>query len=165
VTEEQKTIDPSWESAKLSIKLSILLSTIYAILGVFIFFLTQGEIKIIPIALVAGSPLIVLVAIFPSIIIGFMTGRIIYAVAESKFTNFFSRVSFAFTSMLICGLIALLIYTFFGIKIDLSFEAPINYLSFGFLQTYPFVLGMPTIIYILAGGWFGWNIYSKNISS
>jgi hypothetical protein len=109
-----------------------------------------------------GSPFIAFVAIGPAILIGLITGRIIYAVAKSKFMNYFSKSSFTLISIFICTLIALLIHAFFRIKFNSSFEAPANsYLSFGFLETYLFTIGIPTIIYIIAGRWFGWKIYSK----
>ncbi|HEX2697461.1 MAG TPA: hypothetical protein VHM28_07095 [Anaerolineales bacterium] len=153
--------DFDYKSRMLSIKLSILLSALYAVVGVFLFCIINGEAILFPIALIVGAPFITFVAIFPSIIVGFLTGRIISRLAESDASRRLSSTVFALISMLICGLIAFLIHVMFEIKIDFSFEAPVSYLSFGFLQTYPFSFGIPSIIYILAGGWFGSRIYPR----
>ncbi len=157
-------ISVSWESVKLGFKVSLLLSIIYAVIGVFIFMITEVDVKSLPFVLMWGSLLIAILAIFPSILIGSLTGAIVGLIAETSFAKQISRMGFSFVGMIVCAVIAISVHILFGIKIILSFEPSSNY-STGIFETYPFLFGIPTLIYILAGGWFGWNVYSKFIIS
>jgi hypothetical protein len=162
---EQKAINFDRESSILSIKLSIILSTIYAIIGTLVLFLKRNELNSFPAALALGSPLIILIVIYPSVIFGYLTGRIISNIAKFSFANKVSTVTFASISMLIYISIVLAIHMIFGIRIDLSFELPTNPKLFEIQKTYLLTIGIPFTIYILAGGWFGWKIHSKVINS
>lgn len=162
---EQNIINFDRESSILSIKLSAILSTIYASIGILILFQTRDELHMFPSALILGSPLIALIVIYPSIIFGYLTGRIISNIAKFSFAEKVSTATFASISMLICIAIALAIHMLFRIKTDLSFELLPNLKLFGIQKTYLLTIGIPFTIYILAGGWFGWKIHSKVINS
>lgn len=170
IATEQNIINTSviWESAKLGSKFGLILSSIYGIVGMLIFIvppsINEMGIKVIPIIAVFIF-YIFLLAILPSTIIGLLTGIIIGRIVEFKFTKMFSKATFLLASIVVCGLIAALIHILFDVKIVLSFEPPSGPYSLGYIQTYPFLFGIPTIIYILAGGWFGWKIHSKVINS
>jgi hypothetical protein len=167
---EQNTLITNviWESTKLGSKLGLILSSIYGVAGMLIFVVVPsiGELGIRDIPWIAGFIFyIFLLAVLPSTIIGLLTGIIIGWIVEFKFTKKFSKITFLLASIATCSLIAVLIHILFDINIVLSFEPPSGPYSLGYLENYPFLFGIPTIIYVLAGGWFGWKIYSKFITS
>jgi hypothetical protein len=162
---DQKIINFDRESSILSIKLSAILSIIYASISILILFQTRDELYMFPSALILGSPLIALIVIYPSIIFGYLTGRIISNIAKFSFAEKTPTAIFAIISMFICSSIVLAIHMVFGIKIDLSFDLLTNPKLFEIKKTYLLTIGIPFTIYILAGGWFGWKTHSKVINS
>jgi hypothetical protein len=119
------------------------------------------EIKAILLVSVFGVFIALLIAVLPSVFIGLVTGVAIITIAED-FAQKTSKAVFTVISMATCSLIAILIHIIFRIKVSLSFE---SHNMLGFFETYLFLFGIPTIIYILAGGWFGWKIHSKFTTS
>jgi hypothetical protein len=151
------------------------LSTVYAISGIFLVFLVEvlkygvGDFdwyKLIqgaPIIFIAAF-LILLVAVGPATILGILTGMLLGNFVEI-FIGRISKYFLIFSCALLCMLIAILIHLFFDIPIVFSFQQPPTqspYFSMGVFETYPFYMGIPTILYILAGGWTGWQLYLKS---
>ena len=167
------------ETVKLGFKVGLLLSTAYAIAAIFIFIVIPivRDIRIFSTTNLTDLKIVlqltifvvistIIMAILPSSIIGMLTGAIIGEIAESRFARKNSKFVFILMSLMICFLVTLFVHILFRIKIVLSFEPLVNsYYSLGPLESYPFLFGIPTIIYIIAGGWFGWKIYSKFITS
>jgi hypothetical protein len=87
------------------------------------------------------------VAIGPAAVLGTLTGMLLGKFAEI-FIGRISKYFFVFSCALLSVLIAVLIHLFFNIQ-------------FG---TYPFYMEIPAILYVLAGGWAGWQLYLKSLS-
>ena len=97
--------------------------------------------------------------------IGTLTGMVFGIITEIVNTRI-SQLMCVIFGVLICAMLAILFHLIFGIQVGFSFEntkiAPSG-LSAGIYETYPFGIGIPTIIYILTGGWANWRFYSKII--
>ena len=164
---EQKSAitDIVTESVNLGYKFGLVLSTTYAIIGTFIVALFKDGIESFPASLIL-STLAILIVVTPSMIIGGWTGMIMGTIAKSRLARQTSKTFFVSMSLLTCSLTAIFIHSFFRINIVLSFEPSTSSgISSGIFGTYPFLFGIPTIIYIIAGGWFEKTIYSRFLSS
>jgi hypothetical protein len=110
--------------------------------------------------------LILFVAVAPATILGILTGMLLGKFVEifiGRLSKYVLVVSCAF----LCMIIATLIHLFFNIPVVFSFQpAPIaeaNHFSMGVFESYPFYMGIPTLLYVLAGGWIGWQLYLKSL--
>lgn len=145
----------------MGLKLAVGLSIAYAILSVFgSMIFTSGFSGIVPtlFVLIVGSPLIILFGVLPAILYGMVTGRII-GVLAARLEAHLSRLSFAIISVVTCASIAALSHILLGITPNFSFRPMDNFSWFGEFDSYPILIGFPTLIYILAGGWAGWKLY------
>jgi len=174
------------EGMDLGSKAGFRLSLLYAISGIFLTFLAEvfrygvgflnwqgiesfdwSQLIFAVSALLGVAFLIFFVAIGPATILGILTGMLLGKFAEI-FKRRISKYFLIFSSALLCIIIAVLIHLFFDINIVFSFQQPptteSHYFSMGIYETYPFYMGIPTILYILAGGWTGWQLYLKSLS-
>jgi hypothetical protein len=160
------------------------LSLLYAISGIFLVFLVE-ELRdgsgfldwqaveafdwfrlahAVPIFLITVS-LILFVAVGPATILGILTGMLLGKFVEI-FIGHLSKYSIVISCASLCMVIAILIHIFFDIPIVFSFQptptAQASYFSLGVFETYPFYMGIPTILYVFAGGWTGWQLYLKS---
>jgi len=159
---------PMWFSITLGLKLSLILSITYAFLGVFIVenFIRSGTdilgkfLKFLFIWAL-GSPLIFLVAILPAVIYGVLTSLFL-ALLIVKFKHLFYSITSILLGVALCATITALTHFIFSIPVVLSFNSmSADYDSFSVYVTYPFFIGIPSIIYTLVGGWASWRIYQK----
>lgn len=169
------------EGMKLGSKAGFRLSVLYALSGIFfvevlstVWFLDWQEVGTFDgYRLLRAAPLFLLVAFLilfavvgPATILGILTGMLLGKFVEltiGRASKYFVVISCA----LLCVIIAVLIHLFFDIPIVFSFQPPTTqpqYLSMGIYETYPFYMGIPTIVYVLAGGWAGWQLYLKSRS-
>jgi hypothetical protein len=70
-----------------------------------------------------------------------------------------SKYIFVSICVLSCLVIAILFHLVFHIPVILSFQYPAA-ADFGVYETYPFSIGIPTIIYVLTGGLVSSKLYS-----
>ena len=167
------------EGMELGCKAGFRLSTLYAILVIGIFGVGSGLlnwsasvsfswdrlIHTIPLLIVIAFT-ISFVAIGPATVLGTLTGMLL-----GKFTEIFigrmPKYFLIFSCTLLSIMIAILIHLFFDIQIGFPFQqsptTESNYLSMGNFETYLFYMGIPTILYIFAGGWTGWQLYLKSL--
>jgi MFS family permease len=105
--------------------------------------------------------IIMLIAVLPATIIGGLTGACLGVLTE-KTKGHISKYPFVLLCITSCLVAIILIHLLFQIPVSLSFEiSNTDFLSFGIYESYPFCLGIPSVIYILTGGWIGWKLYSK----
>ena len=99
-------------------------------------------------------------AIIPSAILGALTGMCLGKFAEIARERI-SKYWFTLICVLSCFVIVTLIHLIFQIPVTLSFHLPFDSLFIGIYETYPVYIGIPSVIYILTGGWIGWKLYSN----
>ena len=178
-TQKTLTANLAREGMKLGFKASLALSTFYAILGFFtvellgrgVGFLSLFEkpdewhINFYLIVVIIGVLLMIITILFlaiaPAIILGTITGMFIGKIAEiikERIPKYF----FVSLSIFSCLVIAILLHLFFHIPVVLSFQPPLVS-EFDIYDTYPFYTGIPTVIYVLTGGWVGSQLYSKTV--
>jgi hypothetical protein len=146
---------------KLGFKLSLILATTYSFIGVFIVEnLTQHDTSNFLFVLVLGSSVILLLAILPAVFYGVLTGMFL-AVIISKYKRLLSSITSVLLGMALCAVITVLTHFLFNIPVTLSFVYPSTSYGLGIYETYPFYIGIPSIIYILSGGWASWYIYKN----
>ena len=152
-----------WKGVKFGFKAGLGLSIIYAVLGILVVEILGIGLDLGLLGPIVASPIIFILGIAPATVFGILTG-IILGLFAANLKRYFSRLSFAVFSIAICVLLVGLFHLVFGVQIVLSFQTvPVSpsYLSAGIYETYPFYIGIPTIIYILTGGWAGWELYPK----
>jgi hypothetical protein len=163
------------EGLKLGFKAGLLLPIIYLVIAILIIELFQLNFHTTTLAHLRSfrpEPEILLVqfvyilpgllfqyALGPAVSYGVLTGTLI-GVMVGCIKMRVSRYTVVILSVFVCVLISFLSYRFFGIHPVLSFENE-SFYSLGIYETFPFTTGFPTIIYIFAGGWGGWQLYSK----
>jgi hypothetical protein len=105
--------------------------------------------------------IIMLIAVVPATIIGGLTGACLGVLTE-KTRGYISKYHFVLLCVTSCLVVIILIHLLFQIPISLSFEiSNTEFPSLGIYESYPFCLGIPSVIYIITGGWTGWKLYSK----
>ena len=105
--------------------------------------------------------MILLLAIAPATIIGALTGTYLGILAETT-RGRISKYLFVLLCIASCLVVVILIHLLFQIHTTLSFQTSnSDYLSMGIYESYPMYMGIPSVIYILTGGWIGWKLYSK----
>ncbi len=167
------TADLMWAGVELGCETSLKLSALYAIVGLLVIeLLRHGEgfrdlldveashwwsnFAFIMVATVIG---ILVLAIAPAITLGTLTGMFLgglAAITKRRISKYF----FVAFCILSCTAMAILIHLFLKIPVTLSFQNP-SANGMAIYLTYPFHVGVPSIIYILAGGWIGSQLYSK----
>jgi ABC-type uncharacterized transport system permease subunit len=108
-----------------------------------------------------ATPLLWIIAILPSVLYGSITGTILGAIVATLKKRTSSILVICY-GLLVCIVIAVLSHLLFQVHVDLSslthfVSSPYD----DFYQTYFISLGLPTIIYILSGGWAAWFIYVR----
>ena len=154
---------PEWLGIGLGFKLSLLLSIIYAFLGVFIVeTFTEYGVGGFLLAWIYGSPIISIWAILPAAIYGILTGFLI-GILVRRFQDHFFRITLIMAGIILCAIVAAMSHYILGIHATFDFvNRAIGYGSAGTLyETYPFYIGVPSIIYTLSGGWATWYIYKE----
>ncbi len=159
--------------AKLGFLAGLGLSIAYAILATAITgVLLYGPSGLaLPLLLLFGAPLIGLYAILPAILYGVFTGVLLGFMAE-RTQGKISRWALVGICIVTCVVIALLSHYLLQIYVTLSFDEPILFtkatdtianarMHFAPFDSYPFYIGIPTIIYIWTGGWAGWRLYRQ----
>jgi hypothetical protein len=106
--------------------------------------------------------MILFVAIIPATIIGAMTGMYFGQLAK-LIGEIMPRHLFLALCVSSCLVVIILFHIWLKIPITLSFQSPdsISFPSIGVYGTYPFFIGIPSVIYALTGIWFGWKFHSK----
>ena len=174
------------EGMAFGIKAGFRLSMLYAIFGTLLVFLvevfeggvgflnwqTLGAfdwsrlIRATPLFLLAAF-LILFAVIAPATIIGILTGMLLGKFVE-MLVGRLSKYLLVLSCVVLCIILAVLIHLFFDVQIVFSFQPPqanqSQYFSMGIFETYPFYMGIPTIVYVLAGGWTGWKLYLKSLA-
>lgn len=148
---------------KLGITLSLVLSITYAFTGVFIVetFTKYGSGNFL-FVWALGSPLIFFVAISPAVIIGIFTGFLL-GILTDRLKNKISSITIVLLGITVCTVITVLTHYIFNLQVTFSFaNSSSSYMNFGIYETYPFYMGIPSIIYILSGGWASWYIYKNS---
>jgi len=157
------TGDLSWKSAELGFKYGLFLSSAYAVSGMIFCILTESDFVSTILFWELAVLFTIVLALLPSSLLGGFSGMLIGLLAEIPYANKIPKFVFSLLSSFLCGTIAVLIHIVF--KVQASLDSTKSFMQSDFLDSYlfsyPFLFGVPTIIYILAGGWLGWNIYSK----
>lgn len=151
---------------ELGLKLSAILSFTYAFLGILIVqAFVESDWGSVILIWVLGLPHFFSVAILPAIAYGILTGVFLEKFVR-RFNHFLSVPIVILSGVIICIAITVLSHYLFGIQINFSFvNVSTGPLRFGIYETYPFYIGIPSMIYIFSGGWAGWYIYKKIILS
>ncbi|MGB8646789.1 MAG: hypothetical protein WCF84_16230 [Anaerolineae bacterium] len=155
-----------WRGAKLGLKASLGLSLVYAVLVLLI----SDTRNIIFLILPQADLFIFIFAIGPAMLYGTITGAILEGLAN-RLQNKFSVHAFIMISILLCLVIAILSHYLFAIQPDFTGKNMIEpddsdsrygrLLETQFFETYPFYIGVPTLIYVIMGGWAGGRLYRK----
>jgi hypothetical protein len=181
MTDMQKTSitkTPTVNSARVGMnfgrKTGLILSSLYAVIGFFViellgygaglsspYFYTSFPSSFPWVGFIIVIIIILLIAIAPATIIGALTGACLGVLAE-KTRGRISKYPFVLLCFTSCLVAIIFIHLLFQIPLTLSFEiSNTEFLSFGIYESYLFRLGIPSVIYILTGGWIGWKLYPK----
>jgi len=165
----QSTLSESPErfGAKLGLKLSLILSTSYAFIGILVvqpYFgpapTKSDELMFLVILLLGLLFSILSFAILPAIIYGVVTGYLLgLLIVNFKYRR--SSLTFILLGIALCTMVTTLSHVIFNIHITLSFGYSSSILLGSALESYPFRIGIPSIIYILSGGWASWYVFKK----
>jgi len=154
-----------WEGMQLGYQAALILSIGYACLGMLI-----AEIAGVGL----GFPLWIYIIASPFIFVAAGMLGIALAILLAEFTGLIlgilarllnKRISrFAFVAVCLGVCISLAITLYVIIRTHMAFSIK-DFSSgdrfIGIYATYPFWLGIPSVIYILAGGWVSWKLYDK----
>lgn len=167
---------PVAHGMRLGLKAGLVLASVYALLGLFTevgrqIWLTQDlRIMMLPIFRMGWAgllPLYFLLSFGAALALGALTGGLI----GDLWMRFGRRIDgriFALTVLILCASIVVGLHAIFQVKIDLAIapllvdqnEWPSN--SLGLLVSYPFSVGVPSILYVVAGAWgsyFFWRAH------
>ena len=104
--------------------------------------------------------MILLFVILPATFIGAMTGMFLGYLAK-RFVKVMPKHLYLAIAVCFCLVVVIGIHLLVGIPIELSFQTSSSPYSSGAYETYPFSIGIPSMIYMLMGIWVGWRLYSK----
>ena len=163
----------AWEGLGLGAATSLRVSLLYLTAGLLVMeFLGRGLGSLPPpvdygfwydaVLTILAVMFIYLFTIPPTTILGAMTG--LYFGKLAKFVGERMRMSrylFLMLSVSSCLLGVLLFHLLFRGPIASVFQSTNEMFSIGIYGTYPFMVGIPSLIYILMGSWIGWKLYSK----
>lgn len=166
-------IDFAQVGTHLGWKAGLILSSMYAILGILVIELLGYGVGFFSVEFYNGFPwvefvglifatiiTIAILAIAPATIFGALTGRCLGVLAKTT-SEHLSKYLFVLLCVVSCLMVVILIHIMFQVSITLSFQGPPSEYSLGVYESYPFSIGIPSMIYVLTGGWIGWKIYSK----
>jgi hypothetical protein len=148
-----------WAGVKLGLKTGLGLSTIYAFLSLFIIEISGNGLGLGLFYSILATQVIFLFGILPATFLGTFTGTIL-GLLIGILKDRISQLSSVAIGILTCIVLATLFHIIFGIKVVLSFQPP-PYSSMSVYETYPFLFGIPAIIYVFAGGCVSWYIYAR----
>ena len=159
------------EGAKLGSRVSFVVSILYAVVGFYAVELfgegvgllsLSSELIIWGVLSIFGIIIaIFLFAIVPATIIGILTGTCLGIFTKFAQRKQISKYFFVLLCVFFCMVAVIGIHLLFQIPITLSFDPPSHEFSLGTYETYPFLIGIPSIIYIFTGGWIGQQLYSS----
>jgi hypothetical protein len=169
---EELTTHLVWEGLFSGGKTGLIASTLYAAIGMIIAeFLGQGmDLSWLPsqaenwgqfvLMMVTIVTMILFVAIIPATIIGALTGLYIGQLTK-LFGEIIPRHLFLALCVSFCLVVVISFHTLLRIPVTLSFQSSDSALDIGVYGTYPFSIGIPSVIYVLLGIWVGWTFHSK----
>ena len=173
---KEPSLDLAWEGLRLGGKAGFIIAIWYAIAGILIIeFLGQGVgllsfpseqeggLRLFVFVTIVTIIMIFFFAITPAVIIGALTGMYIGQLAKLTGARL-PRYLFLMLCISLCLVVIILIHVFFKIPIVLSFQnstPPTSSGSLGVYETYPFAIGIPSLIYLVMGIWGGGKLYSK----
>ena len=156
---------PFSHGLRIGVWLSLILAFGYAVLGGLValgyqvWLLPGVPVNALPIARFAGMlPFGLLMALGPAVVLGTLTGGLIGELWEHIGRRVEGSV-FALLGLALCALLVVGLHIVFKLKVDLTIPPvqlqPSEWMSdsLGLLVSYPFLLGLPSIVYILAGAW------------
>jgi hypothetical protein len=111
---------------------------------------------------ILGLIVIVSFTTVPATIIGAVTGM--YFGQLTKFLGERSRMTrylFLVVCVSSCLVVVMLFHILFRGPIANSFQSQSSIFSEGVYGTYPVLIGIPSVIYVLVGSWVGWRLYSR----
>ncbi len=162
---EEPIINFAREGLKLGKKIGFISSIAYAVVGLFAvelfgegigFSSLTFESIIFWVAFIFVTiTSILLLAITPATIIGALTGMCLGMLAKLAQRKHISKYFFVLLCALFCIVAVILIHLLFQIPITLSFEPPSYEFTLGTYDSYPFIIGIPSIIYVFIVGWCG----------
>jgi len=169
---EAKTYLPITDGMRLGLKVSLTLAGAYAVLGIMFevgrqsWLMQELRFTSLPLVRAAGMlPFGFLFALIPTLTLGTVTGGLIGELWRRIGWRANSRV-FALLMLVLCALIAAGLHIVFRIEIDLTIPKPQLEGSeywiidgLGALISYPYLLGIPSILYVLAGAWCGYDFW------
>ena len=148
---------------RLGARISLVLACLYALLGTLvevlwqIRFMGDARIGMLPIARAAGMlPFGLLFALGPALAIGVLTGGLVGELWVRIGQRVNQRV-FALLALVLCAGVAVGLHFIFGTQVDLTIPQvqpeSSEWIadSLGMLVSYPFLQGIPSILYVLAG--------------
>jgi hypothetical protein len=166
-------IDFAQVGTNLGWKAGLILSSMYAILGILVMELLGYGVGFFSFEFYDGFPsvkfvaaifatiiTIAILAIAPATVIRALTGRCLSVPAKTT-SEHLSKYLFILLCVVSCLIVVILIHIMFQVPITLSFQGSLSEYSLGVYESYSFSIGIPSVIYILTGGWIGWKIYSK----
>jgi hypothetical protein len=153
---------PARFGVQLGWKLSFFLSVVYAFLGVFVIeTFIEPSLGNFLIVWAMGSPIIFAVAILPAVIIGVVTGAGLSLLVSHLRERISTTTSFMLGFTFCIGMMVL-VHLIFNVEVRFSFvDFSANIVPFGIYGTYPFFIGLPSIIYVLSGGWASYNLFKR----
>jgi len=157
-------------------KIAALLAALYAILGTSIEFVRQAMILhnfhplMLPIGHILGMiPFGLLFAFVPSVSLGMITGGLIGEL-WLKTSRFVNGKVFTFMVFLLCLVIVFAVHFIFGIQVDLTFPSfPKEGIEWamdglGMMSSYPYLIGWPSLIYVVTGPLVSHYYWKKFVS-
>lgn len=158
-------LSPVAHGMRLGVKLSLVLTSAYLASGLLILvgwqlWLTQAlGITQLPILRFTGLlPFFFLLALVPALVLGALTGGLIGELWLRLGHRLGVRL-FTLLGLVLCSVIILGLHSVYRIQVDTFIPAvqltdsPWFSDAAGFLLSYPFLLGIPSVLYILAGTW------------
>ena len=177
---ETHRFSPVSYGMRLGVRISLSLACLYAFLGMLVEVVWQirlvgdPHIGMLPIARAAGLlPFGLLFALGPSLAIGALTGGLIGEL-WMRIGQRINQWVFVLLALVLCAGLAAGLHLIFGIQVDLTIPQvhpeSTEWLadSLGMLVSYPFLQGIPSILYVLAGALgalYFWRAYQPGAPS
>ena len=174
---EYNLFEPVTNGMRLGFRTSLTLSGAYAVLAVIAeigrqtWLTHQSQLLMLPVVRVAGMlPFGYFFAIIPAVSLGIVTGGLVGELWK-HIGRRTGSLSFALLILVLCSSIVVGLHVAFSVRVELSIP-PLLPLDSGWLLdglgalvSYPFLLGVPSILYVLAGalgGYKFWRIYQHS---
>ncbi len=169
-----------WTGAKSGARVALVLSVAYAICSVPVGLALRGGLVWLSYTLVylfVGAPLIAILGILPALVLGTLTGAVLAEFA-SGMVGKIPRAIFVLPSICTCIAVVAAIHDLWGIQIAASLNQAAAIAGQPAAQliidnddllspfnSYPLYIGIPSLIYILAGGVVGWRLMTRAAKS